>query len=131
MPKFMGYSKSGSKREFYSDTGLPQQTRKISNKQFFVYEVGGNVTSCVCKMQLFDNEVAHLTAVYTFPKYRGNGYARQMIYQICSLALQTSCQVSLFVDKSNPISNRVYQNVGFGYLTANFDYRIIPSKRVK
>ena len=29
----MGYSKSSSKREFYSDTGLPQETRKISNKQ--------------------------------------------------------------------------------------------------
>ena len=33
MPKFMGYSKSGSKRESYSNTSLPQQTRKISNKQ--------------------------------------------------------------------------------------------------
>ena len=29
----MGYSKSGSKREFYSDTNLPQETRNISNKQ--------------------------------------------------------------------------------------------------
>ena len=29
----MGYSKSSSKRELYSDTGLPQETRKISNKQ--------------------------------------------------------------------------------------------------
>ena len=29
----MRYSKSHSKREVYSNTGLPQQTRKISNKQ--------------------------------------------------------------------------------------------------
>ena len=33
MPEFMVYSKSSSKREVYSDTGLSQQTRKISNKQ--------------------------------------------------------------------------------------------------
>ena len=33
MPEFMRYSKSGSKREVYSNTGLSQQTRKISNKQ--------------------------------------------------------------------------------------------------
>ena len=33
MPKFMRYSKSSTKREVYSNTGLPQQTRKISNKQ--------------------------------------------------------------------------------------------------
>ena len=32
-PKPMGCSKSGSKREVYSDTSLPQETRKISNKQ--------------------------------------------------------------------------------------------------
>ena len=29
----MGHSKSSSKREVYSDTVLPQETRKISNKQ--------------------------------------------------------------------------------------------------
>ena len=29
----MGCSKSGTKREVYSNTGLPQETWKISNKQ--------------------------------------------------------------------------------------------------
>ena len=32
-PKPMGWSKSSSKREVYSNTILPQETRKISNKQ--------------------------------------------------------------------------------------------------
>ena len=32
-PKSMGHRKSSSKREVYSDTGLPQETRKISKKQ--------------------------------------------------------------------------------------------------
>ena len=32
-PKSMGCSKSSSKREVYSNTILPQGTRKISNKQ--------------------------------------------------------------------------------------------------
>ena len=31
--KIYGYSKSSSKKEIYSDTDLPQETRKISNKQ--------------------------------------------------------------------------------------------------
>ena len=30
-PKPMGYSKSSSKKEVYSNTSLPQETRKISN----------------------------------------------------------------------------------------------------
>ena len=29
----MGYSKSSSKREVYSDTIIPQETRKTSNRQ--------------------------------------------------------------------------------------------------
>ena len=33
IPKSMGQSKSCSKREVHSDAGLPQETRKISNKQ--------------------------------------------------------------------------------------------------
>ena len=32
-PKYMGCSKSSSKREFYSNASLPQEIRKISNKQ--------------------------------------------------------------------------------------------------
>ena len=32
LSKSMGCSKSSSKREVYSNTGLPQKTRKISNK---------------------------------------------------------------------------------------------------
>ena len=31
--KSMGHSKSSSKKELYSHTNLPQETRKISNKQ--------------------------------------------------------------------------------------------------
>ena len=31
-PKLMGCSKSNSKKEVYSYTSLPQETRKISNK---------------------------------------------------------------------------------------------------
>ena len=29
----MGHSKSSSKREVYTDTSLPQETRKIANKK--------------------------------------------------------------------------------------------------
>ena len=32
-PKPMGCNKSSSKREVYSNTSLPQETRKTSNKQ--------------------------------------------------------------------------------------------------
>ena len=39
--KPLGCSKNGSKREVYSNTGLPQETRKISNKQPNLTPKGG------------------------------------------------------------------------------------------
>ena len=33
-PKPLGCSKNSSEREIYSNTGLPQKARKISNKQY-------------------------------------------------------------------------------------------------
>ena len=33
----MGYSKRSSKREIYSNTSLPQETRKISNTQLTLH----------------------------------------------------------------------------------------------
>ena len=33
MPKSVGYSRSGSMREVYSNSGLAQQRRKIPNRQ--------------------------------------------------------------------------------------------------
>ena len=36
-PKSMGCSKSSSKREVYSNTILPQETRKISNKNLTLH----------------------------------------------------------------------------------------------
>ena len=33
-PKSVKCSKSGTKKEVYGNTGLPQETRKISNKQY-------------------------------------------------------------------------------------------------
>ena len=32
-PKSLGYSESSSKRDVYSNTSLPQETRKMSNKE--------------------------------------------------------------------------------------------------
>lgn len=32
-PKYMGHSQTNSKRKIYSDTGLTQETKYISNKQ--------------------------------------------------------------------------------------------------
>ena len=53
----MGCSKSSSKREVYSNTSLPQETRKISNKQ-------PNVTSKATRERRTKNEILPFAATW-------------------------------------------------------------------
>lgn len=65
-----------------------------------------------------------ITQVYTQPKYRGMGYAQTLIFKMCEEIFQSGYSfATLFVDKTNPISNRVYEKVGFTVLEDNYDYK--------
>lgn len=62
-----------------------------------------------------------LNNVYTPPHYRKNGYATNMVSEICSLLLNEGYQFcGLFTDLKNPISNSIYQKVGF-YPVCDYD----------
>ena len=64
--------------------------------------------------------------VYTPPEYRGKGYCQNTVAQICREVFSEGYDYcTLFVDKANPISNRVYQKIGFEIVEDNFDCRLI------
>jgi predicted GNAT family acetyltransferase len=66
--------------------------------------------------------------VYTPKCYRNQNYAVSNMYYLCEDLLKTGNQfVTLFVDKTNPISNRVYKKIGFEIIEDCYDYRIIDS----
>lgn len=66
-----------------------------------------------------------ISGVYTPDKYRYKGYSTYLMSHLCTLLLRKGYEyVTLFVDKSNPISNRVYEKVGFKIIQNNYDYRL-------
>lgn len=66
-----------------------------------------------------------VSLVYTLKKYRNMGYSQSLMYQLCeSLFKQGYEFVSLFVDKTNPVSNRLYLKLGFQVSEDNYDYII-------
>lgn len=71
------------------------------------------------------NNSKTISAVYTFNQYRGRGYAKMMINFVCESALKDCRFISLFVDKNNLISNKVYIDNGFVPITDMYDYKII------
>ena len=98
---------------------------KINSQGVYLYYNQENeVTSCVNVSKVLPNGYT-LNLVYTDLSMRNKGYAKNMISLICQELLKSANYVTLFVDKQNPISNRVYLDIGFNYLTENYDCRLI------
>lgn len=98
---------------------------KINSQGVYLYYNQENeITSCVNVSKVLPNGYT-LNLVYTDLSMRNKGYAKNMISLICQELLKSADYVTLFVDKQNPISNRVYLDIGFNYLTENYDCRLI------
>lgn len=68
---------------------------------------------------------ASISGVYTPPEQRGKGYCQNTVAAICRKLLTEGKEYcTLFVDKANPVSNRVYEKIGFQIVEDNFDCRL-------
>lgn len=69
--------------------------------------------------------------VYTLPAFRGRGYAQTLIFKMCEEFFKEGFSFgTLFVDKTNPVSNRVYEKVGFEIVEDNYDYRFMREQDI-
>jgi RimJ/RimL family protein N-acetyltransferase len=57
--------------------------------------------------------VARVGPVYTPPELRGHGYAAAAVAGISRRLLDEGAEVCLFTDQANPISNRLYERLGY------------------
>ena len=71
------------------------------------------IVSMVAKARPLTHVIS-VTMVYTPPEYRGMGYASNCVAALSQLLLEEGWQYcSLFTDLSNPISNSIYQKMGY------------------
>ncbi len=57
---------------------------------------------------------ATVSAVYTPPEHRGNGYATACVAALCQRLLdEGNAFCTLYADLANPTSNKIYQRIGF------------------
>lgn len=112
--------------EHLSDEEINNTAINKINSQgvYLYYNQEDEITSCVNVSKVLPNGYT-LNLVYTDLSMRNKGYAKNMISLICQELLKSANYVTLFVDKQNPISNRVYLDIGFNYLTENYDCRLI------
>lgn len=66
-----------------------------------------------------------VSMVYTVPQYRNQGYSRKVVSTITQKILDEGRVAYLFVDETNPISNGLYQKIGYFYISPQYEYQYI------
>ncbi len=86
--------------------------RAISNGNLFLWDDGQPV-SMAMKTRPTRRGIS-ISAVYTPSEFRGKGYATACVSSLSQLLLDTGWEFcTLFADLANPISNRLYRNIGY------------------
>jgi RimJ/RimL family protein N-acetyltransferase len=86
---------------------------KISHDGVMVWEAGGQPVSIACNT-LPVTGMVRIGPVYTPPEARGHGYASAATAALSQRLLEAGAQeVVLYTDLANPVSNSIYQRIGY------------------
>ncbi len=116
--------------EFNFDCGFERQSLEevaasvkeaIEGKMLFVLEDGGVPVSMASAAREIVNG-RRVAMVYTPPYFRNKGYASSCVAKVSQIVLDMGCKyVTLFTDLSNPISNSIYQKIGYKPVCDNLE----------
>ena len=105
---------------------IPKAIKLIETKRLYVFEnPDGEIVSMAAAAKQLINGVC-INYVYTPFRFRNKGYAAANMYYVSKGRLEKGNQFcSLFVDKKNPVSNRVYKKIGYEILEDQYDFRLL------
>lgn len=104
--------------------------KRIEDGSCWVLEApDGTLLSTVSTSRQMAHSIG-ITAVYTPPEHRGKGYCQFAVASLCRKLLEAGFEsCTLFVDKKNPVSNRVYKKIGFRILEDCSEYKLLEKLR--
>lgn len=108
---------------FAVDAGLPDPERELEfvtrfvdeglkDNTFFVWDVGGRPVS-TARLRPVAAVGARVSGVYTPDELRGRGYAAALTAALSERVLKSGLWCCLFADADNPLTNRLYQRIGY------------------
>lgn len=93
-------------------SGLESARRLVEARQMYLWEDGAPVAMAAAHRQV--TGCRFIGYVYTPPQLRGRGYGTACVYTLTqSLITQASPRCALYIDCANPVSNRIYENIGY------------------
>ena len=115
-------------RDFLVDIGERGDSREISevrirDGQFFVWQDGAPVSMAAWAGKTPSG--VRVNFVYTPPEKRGCGYATACVASLSQLLLERGNKYCcLYTDLANPVSNAVYQRIGYRPVCDSAVYRV-------
>lgn len=92
--------------------GIEGIRRSIQRRSFWLWEVNGMpVHMTGVQPAMFG--AARIGPVYTPVGHRGHGYAGWVVAQLTQQILSAGVRPCLYTDQANPISNKVYERLGY------------------
>ena len=101
-------------------------SRKLSlpDADIFLYETEGHPAGMCASTRKLPHGRS-VSYVYIEKPLRGRGYAKQMVSKVTADYLDDNRYVTLYVDTANPVSNRVYTDIGYEYTARVVNYRFV------
>ena len=88
--------------------------RSVAGNQLFFWVEESSIQAIAAYAETIGKAGARVGLVYTRPELRGRGYGTAITGSLAQLLLdEGQAWVSLFADTANPVSNGVYQRLGF------------------
>ena len=116
---------------FMVDCGLTDEIKKDSIiakiDTYRLIRLDHKIVS-VARKGLDSNHSIRISMVYTRPEYRNQGLARKVVNTLKNEILADGQVATLHVDKANPISNHLYQSLGFKKVFSRSIYLPISEK---
>ncbi|WEG10833.1 GNAT family N-acetyltransferase [Pullulanibacillus sp. KACC 23026] len=95
------------------DQAEERAERGINEPDLYVWENNGRVVSMASGSRPTENGIT-ISLVYTPPEERGKGYASHCVAQLSRFCLNIGYHFcTLYTDLSNPVSNKIYQQIGY------------------
>ena len=104
---------------------IAQIAQEIDN--YALWKIDGEIVSIASRKNT-GHGLCRISNVYTKPEHRNKGYSSKIVTYLTELILQSGDVPCLFVDQHNPVSNHLYQKIGYKYDKSRYEMDYIPNK---
>lgn len=93
---------------------------------FALLRVDGEIVSIASRRDS-GNGLCRISNVYTKPEHRNKGYSRKVVTYLTEQIMKKGDLPCLHVDQANPVSNHLYQTIGYKYGKSRFEITYVPN----